>query len=75
MITVCPNERCFEFRGLSTDTKPIGNNCSNKNVDYPISNGSVYLEMNTSKVYMLKITESDGEYSGTWIEVSFFKSL
>lgn len=31
----------FEFRGLSTDTKPIGN-----------YNGSVFFEIDTGKVFM-----------------------
>ena len=42
MITV-RNERTFEFRGLSSDTKPINN---------LISNGSFFIEMDTSKTYV-----------------------
>ena len=66
MISVVTNDNCFEFRGLSTDTKPIGNNA---NVNYPISNGSVFFEMDTSKAFMLSLS-SDGEaVTGTWLEI------
>lgn len=65
MISSIPNQKSFEFRGLSTDTKPIGNNCENSNVDYVISNGSIFLEMDTSKVFCLKIVDNQG----SWIEL------
>ena len=42
MITAI-NERTVEFRGLSTDEKPIND---------VISNGSVFFEMDTCKVYV-----------------------
>lgn len=41
MITVT-DERTYEFRGLSTDTKPIER----------VGNGSIFIEMDTGKVYM-----------------------
>ena len=65
MISTVTNQNLFEFRGLSTDTKPIGNNCANKNADYLISNGSSYFEMDTSEVYMLSITNN----VGTWVKL------
>lgn len=65
MVSSIPNQKSFEFRGLSTDTKPIGNNCQNANVDYAISNGSIFLEMDTVKVFCLKIVADQG----TWIEL------
>lgn len=69
MISVVTNDNCFEFRGLSTDAKPIGNNAKNYNVNYPISNGSVFFEMDTSKAFMLSLS-SDGEaVTGTWLEI------
>lgn len=41
MITT-RNEKTYEFRGLSTDVKPVEN----------VGNGSVFIEMDTSKVFM-----------------------
>lgn len=41
MITVV-NENTYDFRGLSTDKKPIDK----------IGNGSIFLEIDTSRVYM-----------------------
>lgn len=41
MITVT-GEKTYEFRGLSTDTKPIEK----------VGNGSIFIEMDTSKVFM-----------------------
>lgn len=55
MISTVTNDRCFEFRGLSTDTKPI-----NKN----IGNGSVFLEMDTCKVFLFN------EAAEAWIELA-----
>lgn len=51
MVTV-KSERTYLLVGLDTDTKPTGN----------IANGSVFIEMNTSKVYLF-----DGSTS-SWIE-------
>ena len=74
MITTVTNDTCYEFRGLSTDTKPIGKGLSNANVDYFISNGSVFFEMDTSNCYMFNITSSEesGEtvYTGEWVSIS-----
>jgi hypothetical protein len=36
------NEKTYEFRGLSTDTKPIER----------VGNGSIFIEMDTGKVFM-----------------------
>ena len=60
MITTVTNENCFDFRGLSTDTKPIGSNVSNANVNYPIGNGSSFFEMDTGKGYMYAILVTKG---------------
>lgn len=41
MITTI-NEKTYEFRGLSTDEKPIER----------IGNGSIFIEMDTGKVFI-----------------------
>lgn len=41
MITTI-NEKTYEFRGLSTDEKPVEN----------AGNGSVFIELDTGKVFM-----------------------
>lgn len=69
MITVVTNDNCFEFRGLSSDIKPIGNNAKNNTVDYPISNGSVFFEMDTSTAYMLSLKMENDVVIGTWLEI------
>lgn len=69
MVTVVTNDSCFEFRGLSTDVKPIGSNAQNKNVNYPISNGSVFFEMDTSTAFMLSLTTKDDAVTGEWLEI------
>jgi hypothetical protein len=51
-------DNCFEFRGLSTDTKPL-----------KVANGCVFIEMDTVKVFMfdgehqewIELTSKDGE--------------
>lgn len=43
MVTSAQGDRVYEYRGKSTDTKPV--NAS-------IENGSVFIEMDTSKVFM-----------------------
>ncbi len=48
------NTKGTEFRGLSTDTKPVGTD---------IPNGSVFVEINTSKVYMYSLSTQ------TWHEL------
>lgn len=48
MITTATNDNCFEFRGLSTDIKPIRTTESGT----IIGNGSIFLEMDTTKVFM-----------------------
>lgn len=52
MISSVANDRCHEYRGLSTDTKPV---------DSTVGNGSVFLEMDTCKVYVFN------ETTHTWI--------
>lgn len=48
MITSVTNDRCYEYRGLSSDTKPtVG-----------VGNGSVFFEIDTSKVFMFNATAS-----------------
>lgn len=56
MITAI-NERTQEFRGLSGDVKP------NKSTHPLLGNGSIFLEMDTSKVFLYD------EAAGTWIEL------
>ena len=41
MITTI-NEKTYEFRGLSTDEKPVEN----------VGNGSVFIEIDTGKVFI-----------------------
>ena len=53
------NSRVLELYGLSTDEKPI-----NKINGLHILNGSTYLEMDTSKVFVY--SESDE----TWYEIA-----
>lgn len=55
MVTTVTNDKCYEFRGLSTDTKPT--NCSN---------GSIFLEMDTGNVYVFNAATTPG----TWIKLS-----
>ena len=55
MISTVTNDRCFEFRGLSTDTKPTGKQ---------IGNGSVFLEIDTGKVFLFN------EASEAWVELA-----
>ena len=40
------NERTYEFRGLSTDTKPI------KKTFPLLGNGSTFMEMDTAQLWM-----------------------
>ena len=47
-------EKTFEFRGLSTDTKPVDG----------VGNGSIFLELDTFKVFMFD------EENKTWIAVT-----
>lgn len=42
MVTTVTNDRCFRFRGLSTDDKPTEN----------VGNGSTFLEIDTSDIYI-----------------------
>lgn len=55
MITTVTNEKCLEFRGLSTDEKPI-----NKY----IGNGSIFLEIDTGKVFIFD------EENQEWVELA-----
>ena len=43
MITCVTNDKCHEYRGLSSDKKPI---------DDSVGNGSVYVEMDTKQVFL-----------------------
>ena len=52
MITTI-NEKTYEFRGLSTDEKPIDR----------VGNGSVFIELDTSKVFIFD------EQNKTWREL------
>ena len=52
MITTI-NEKTYEFRGLSTDEKPIER----------VGNGSVFIELDTGKVFMFD------EQNKVWKEI------
>ena len=54
MITSAYRDNCYEFRGLSTDIKPL---------EEKVSNGSVFFEIDTGKVFMLE------RASDTWVEL------
>jgi len=56
ILTSCPD--VYEFRGLSTDTKPTN--------DF-VGNGSTFLEMNTGKVYVYNAAETTA--ANRWIEL------
>lgn len=60
MITWVTGDKVQQIRGLSTDTKPTNDDLK----EGIIPNGSVFFEMDTSKVYMF---DYDGQ---KWIEVS-----
>lgn len=53
MISSVTNDRCYEFRGLSSDKKPIGG----------VGNGSIFLEIDTCRVFCFN------EASSTWVEL------
>jgi len=62
MITVITNDDAKEFRGLSTDPKPLGLDedpaatfTTYEKFKYRISNGSMYFEMDTGEVYMYAV--------------------
>jgi len=60
MITWVTGDKVQQIRGLSSDIKPT--NASLKEGIIP--NGSVFFEMDTSKIYMFNYD------SQTWLEVS-----
>lgn len=72
------NEETYAFRGSNADTKPIGKGCNNANVDYEISVGSTFFEIETSKTFMYKIEETTvGETTtktGSWSEIQLGSS-
>ena len=51
------NAISFEFRGLSTDTKPVDNYNGTK-----IANGSVFIEIDTENIYFYD--EENSEWKG-----------
>lgn len=53
MISTVTNDKCFDFRGLSTDDKPINEN---------VGNGSSFIEMDTGKIFFF---DEDGQ---EWVE-------
>lgn len=77
MISSTTSEFHYEFDGKFTDTKPIGSNCTNANVSFPIDNGSTFLETNATtgelKVYKYLLTATTTEgvttLSGAWVEL------
>lgn len=56
MVTNTMNERCYEFKGLSTDEKPTTYG------KLEIGNGSSFIEMDTSKIFFYD------EENHTWRE-------
>lgn len=54
MITSVSNQKCFQFMGLSTDTKPT---------DHWVGNGSTFFEIDTAKAFVYD------EENTTWVEV------
>lgn len=52
MVTII-DEHTYEFRGLSTDIKPLNG----------VGNGSIFLEMDTCEVYIFD------ESTKTWIKL------
>ena len=64
MMTWVTGDKVQQIRGLSTDTKPTEFVDKDGNVKGIIPNGTVFFEMDTSKVYMF---DYDGQ---RWIEVS-----
>ena len=52
MITIT-NEKTYEFRGLSTDEKPVER----------VGNGSIFIEIDTGKVFMFD------EQNKVWKEI------
>ena len=55
MITCVTNDKCHEYRGLSSDNKPI---------DDSVGNGSVYVEMDTKKVFLFN------EDNKEWLDIN-----
>ena len=60
MITWVTGDKVQQIRGLSTDTKPVDADLK----EGIIPNGSVFFEMDTSKIYMFDYD------SQTWLEVN-----
>lgn len=60
MITSVTNEKLYEFRGLSTDTKPTDAT--------KMSNGSLFFEMDTCKIFVF-IVPDDSEDEPFWKEI------
>lgn len=60
MITWVTGDKVQQIRGLSTDTKPVDSDLK----EGIIPNGTVFFEMDTSKIYMFDYA------SQTWLEVS-----
>lgn len=52
MITATTFDRCYDYRGLSSDEKPTKG----------VGNGSVFYEMDTQEVYMFD------QATSTWIK-------
>jgi len=60
MITSATNEKLYEFRGLSNDTKPVDAT--------KINNGSFFFEMDTAKISVF-IVPNDLEAVAFWKEI------
>lgn len=59
MVSVA-NEKCLSFRGLSGDEKPVNES---------VGNGSIFIEMDTSKIFMFDAEAKE------WLETSFTSIL
>lgn len=60
MITWVTGDKVLEMRGLSTDVKPTNSSMKDGSI---IANGSVFYEMDTSKVFVFDYDHQQ------WLEV------
>ena len=51
------NSNIYQFRGLSTDTKPVG---------ATVGNGSEFIEIDTGKIFLYN---AEGESGSEWCEI------
>ena len=63
MISTVTNDKCYEFRGLSTDEKPVNWDANGKLTGKRVGNGSVFIACDTKQIFMF-----DEEHN-VWIEL------